>query len=75
MTDTEIAARFLAPNISLDRKERAIRARNRAINTQIEAELEANQTGAFQYTYPTLDDIRQMARIVAQHPPPVPPSS
>lgn len=46
-------------------KERAIRARNRAINIEIEAELLANQKGRFRYTYPTLDDVRQMSRFDA----------
>jgi hypothetical protein len=46
-------------------KERAIRSRNRTINMQIEAELVANQKGAFQYTDPTLDDVRQMSRFDA----------
>jgi hypothetical protein len=47
-------------------KEKCIRVRNRQIDLQIQAELAANQTGeAFQYTYPTLDEVRQASRFDA----------
>jgi len=44
-------------------KEKAIRARNEGIYVQIETELITNQIGkAFQYTHPTLHDLRSTLR-------------
>jgi type I restriction enzyme S subunit len=62
--DESVCAYVAALALAISEKGRAIRVRSAEINSQIETELTANQTGiGFQYAHPTLDELRATLRL------------